>query len=117
MLYRIGTEKEITEEILGKLPKEAVRELLHSTFILDYEYGAQRDYLSSGGYTLIAESKADVEEIRKVIDFETHPCEWAVKAADHVSALFLLNDDYSVVVLIPISAAPEAILKDMEEEK
>lgn len=117
MLYRIGTEKEITEEMISKLPKEVMRELLHSTFILDYEYGTQRDYLSRGGYTLIAETKEDVDEIRRVICFEDHPCEWAVKAADYVSALYLLNDDYSIVVLIPISIAPEVLLKDMEEEK
>ena len=42
MLYRIGTEKEITEEMISKLPKEVMRELLHSTFILDYEYGTHR---------------------------------------------------------------------------
>ena len=33
MLYRIGTEKEITEEIIRRLPEEVTRELLRSTIM------------------------------------------------------------------------------------
>lgn len=115
MLYRIGTEKEITEEVIMRLPEEVTRELLRSTIILDYEYGAERDYLRSGGYSLIAENAADVEEMGAVIDFIEHPCEWAVLISGYVSALYLLNDDYSVVVFIPEDVVPEVLIEDVEE--
>ena len=115
MLYRIGTEKEITEEIIRRLPEEVTRELLRSTIILDYEYGAERDYLRSGGYSLIAENAADVEEMGGVIDFIEHPCEWAVLISGYVSALYLLNDDYSVVVFIPEAIVPDVLMEDVEE--
>lgn len=114
MLYRIGTEKEITEEVIKKLPEKVVRELLRSTVILDYEYGAERDYMLSGGYSLIAETSSDVEEMREVIDFMEHPCEWAFLINGYISALYLLNDDYSVVVFIPVSAAPDVLLDEAE---
>ena len=114
MLYRIGTEKEITKEVIKRLPEEVARELLRSTIILDYEYGAERDYLRSGGYSLIAETSADVEEIGAVIDFIEHPCEWAVLISGYVSALYLLNDDYSVVVFIPEAVVPKVLMEDVE---
>ena len=115
MLYRIGTEKEITEEVIRRLPEEVTRELLRSTIILDYEYGAERDSLLSGGYSLIAETSSDVEEMGEVIDFIEHPCEWAVSIQGYVSALYLLNDDYSIVVFIPVGIAPEVLLEEAEE--
>ena len=115
MLRKVGTEKEITEEVIKGLPKEVVRELLRSTIILDYEYGAERDYLLSGGYSLIAETSSDVEEMGEVIDFIEHPCEWAFLMQGYVSALYLLNDDYSIVVFIPVGIAPEVLLEEAEE--
>ena len=114
MLRRIGTEKEITQEVIQALPVEVTRELLRSTIILDYEYGAMRDPMRSGGYSLIAESQDDVEEMRKIIDFEEHPCEWAQLIAGYAVALYLLNDDYSVVVFMPVDITPQAILQDLD---
>ena len=68
MLRRIGTEKEITQEIIQALPDDVGRELLRSTIILDYEYDRDRNYLSRGGYSFLAETAEDVAEIGEVID-------------------------------------------------
>lgn len=117
MLYRIGTQKEIPS-MRSKLPKCAIAELYRCTATLDIEYGAERNYLESGGYTLILEEAKDLAELRKIINCDTHPCEWANRigeAGEFVSALYLLNDDFSVVVLLPTIIAPDAILNDLEE--
>lgn len=117
MLYRIGTQKEILS-LRSKLPECAIGELLRCTAVLDAEYGAERDNLKSGGYTLIAETAEDVQTIKNTIDYDIHPCEWAEiigKNNEYISALYLLNDDFSVVVLLPSAVAPEAVRKELEE--
>ena len=116
MLYRIGTEKEITDAVIQKLPYEVVRELLRSTIIIDYAYGPERDYLLSGGYSLIAESAEDVEEIRKIVNFHIHPCEWVELVCGYICALYLLNDDYGIVVYIPKTAAPDVLKHEIRDE-
>ena len=115
MLRRIGTEKEITQEIIQALPVDVGRELLRSTIILDYEYGRDRNYLSRGGYSFLAETTEDVAAIGEVIDFDTHPCEWAYCISGYIVSLFLLNDDFSVVTFIPKAICPQTILEDVED--
>lgn len=117
MLYRIGTQREIPP-MRSKLPECAIEELCRCTAVLDIEYGAERNYLQSGGYILILEEAKDLTELRKIINYDTHPCEWANhigEAGKYISALYLLNDDFSVVVLLPSAIAPDAILKDLED--
>lgn len=115
MLCRIGTVKEISP-LYGKLPDGILRHLYRCTQILDDAYGAERDYLQSGGYSLIAEAADDLPGIREIIDLDKHPCEWADRlGGDFLSALYLLNDDYSVVVFMPIAIAPPVLLKELED--
>ena len=115
MLYRIGAVKEI-EFIRTEFPAEVMRKLYHCTAILDEAYGANRNYLQSGGYSLIAETNDDISGIREIIDFDTHPCEWADRLdGDFLSALYLLNDDYSIVVFMPIAIAPPTLLSELED--
>jgi len=117
LLLRIGTQREIPFLQAG-LPESVAKEVLRSVSVLDAEYGAERNYLESGGYTLILEEANDLAELRRIIDYDTHPCEWATRigeAGEFVSALYLLNDDFSVVVFLPTAIAPDTILNDLEE--
>ena len=115
MLYRIGTVKEI-RSLRNKFPLEVIGQLFVCTVILDDAYGEDRDYLQSGGYSLIAETTDDLSGIREIIDLDEHPCEWADRlAGDYLSALYLLNDDFSVVVFMPIAIAPPALRKELED--
>ena len=86
--------------------------------MLDAEYGEGRNYYVVGGYSIIAETREDVLQFKEIIDYDAHPCEWATKLGKdtgYVSALYLLNDDFVIVVYLPQAIAPEAILKDLEE--
>ena len=115
MLYRIGTVKEM-RPLYDKFHEDVIAQLYHCTKVLDDIYGAERDYLQSGGYSLIAETTDDISGIRKIIDFDTHPCEWADQLdGDYLSALYLLNDDFSVVVFMPIAIAPPTLLSELED--
>ena len=114
MLYRIGTVKEIFN-MPDCFPEPVQDKLYEATVVLEDSYGVNRDYLRTGGYSLLAQTKEDVEEIRKTIDFEEHPCEWADRIGEYLSALYLMNDDYSIVVFMPIAVAPKTLLEELED--
>ncbi len=117
MLCRIGTERELSI-LANKLPERVQTEVLLGIVILDAEYGADRDYLLEGGYSLIVESAADILSLKEIINFDTHPCEWATrigKDTGYLSALYLLNNDFSIMVYMPTAIAPDTILRDLED--
>ena len=76
MLYRIGTQREIPS-LRSKVLECVTKELLRCIATLDREYGADRNYMESGGYALVAETAGDIRAIQSTIDYDTHPCEWA----------------------------------------
>ena len=114
MLHRIGTGTEL-RSLNGRFPEAVMKHLTHCTEVLDSSYGADRDYLTVGGYSLIAEDRNDISSICAVVDIETYPYEW-VKSLDggYLSILYLLGDDFAVVVFIPAECAPAAVTKDLE---
>lgn len=119
MLYKIGYERQVPT-LKAKLPKIVYEVLLTCTAILDKEYGASRNYLQSGGYSLLAETEEDIAAIKNTINYDSRPCEWAEYLGndnEYVSAIYLLNDDFSITLYIPTTLAPVAIMKEVEEEK
>ena len=91
-------KKEQLEEL-----KEMLREAKKIIVLLDENYGANRDVDKElGGYIAILESKEDVAEI-KANSIEGLLPEYTdiIKSddgIDYYSSLFLLSDDYSIVV-------------------
>ena len=114
MLYRIGTAKEI-DSLPSVLPIHAYRELVRCTSILDYEYGVDRDYMEVGGYSLIAETEEDIQEFKSVVDYERHFPEWTYQYDNYAAALYLMNDDFSIVIFIPLEVAPKEIMDELKE--
>lgn len=115
MLYRISTAREIYS-LACIVPELVAEEILHYVSVLDAEYGAGRD-LSHGGYILLAEDCNDVTSIKRIIDYDALLCEWANKIGNnYLSALYLLGDDYSIVVIMPIDAAPQILLDELKEK-
>lgn len=115
MFYRIGTGGEIGA-LSGKFHPAVIVHLKHCIGILDESYGADRNYLQDGGYAVIVETADDLPYMREILDLDKHPCEWA-KHLDgvYVSALYLLNDDFAVVVYLPLELAPTALQKELED--
>ena len=112
-MITIGTEKELSM-VEDKLPREVFKELFRSTILLDYAYGPNRNYMESGGYSLIAFCEEDVAEISKRINFETHPCEYCDAVDGFSISLFLMNDDFSIVLFIPWEITPEILRQEAE---
>ncbi len=116
MVYTVGTERELPA-VENKLPHAVFLELFRSTILLDYAYNPNRNYMESGGYSMIAETEADVAEISKRINLETHPCEWVDLVEGYSISLYLLNDDFSIVLFIPLEITPKILKQELEEQK
>lgn len=116
MLYQIGTQRELPLLPSG-LPQAVITEILQGLIVLDAEYGVDRNYLESGGYSLLVETKEDILKLRDIINYEKHPCEWATRIGNtgYISALYILNDDFSIMVYLPLAIAPHAIILDLED--
>lgn len=68
------------------------------------------------GIALIAEDMEDICEARRFVDFERHPAEWVNCLDDgFLSALFVMNNSFTITLLLPKNIAPEAITKEMED--
>ncbi len=116
MLYIIGTAREVGK-LEAKLPDRVFSELVRGVAILDCEYGENRNYFESGGYSLVAETADDITAVRKYVDYEVHPGEWVTRIGletGYISALYLMNDDYGIMVYMPLAVAPDAIIRDLE---
>ncbi|HFF8990076.1 TPA: hypothetical protein ACGFBC_002637 [Clostridium perfringens] len=77
-----------------------IKEIL---FILDEEYGKNREWDSLGGYVFLAESKEDIRVFKETVLNGILPeytdeiiCSEGV---NYTSSLFLLSSDFSVVVI------------------
>ena len=116
MLYTLGTTNELSL-LPAHLPEELRTEILTGLVVLDAEYGESRNYYESGGYSAIAENIEDIPGLKCIIDYEKHPCEWATKIGrtGFVSALYILNNDFSIMVYLPQAIAPTAIINELED--
>lgn len=117
MLYRVGTLSEWVA-LEGIFHHNILEELKTYIDILDLEYGLERDYMEVGGYALIVETKKDLEQVKDVLNYDTHPCEWAMRlwsGTGYVSALYLLNNEFSIQLYIPEYIAPDDVLEELTD--
>lgn len=85
-------------------PKEVLESIESTLDVIDENYGIDRDIEGDlGGYVIVAETVKDVEEIRENI-LKGTIAEYTdiIKCSEGVnytSSLFLISDDYSIVVI------------------
>ena len=116
MLYRIGHKKDVNH--CGcKFHKRALQEVYTGLMILDETYGYDRNWEESGGYAILAETAEDAEAIKAYVDYEKHPPEWVttISYTGITSSLFVLNNDFSVIVYMPKAILPQALLNELED--
>lgn len=104
MLYKMGTKAEMST-LPSYLPERVKSEILRGVCMLDS---------SVGGYSLLAETKEDVEAALYEIN---GPCEWATRigSTGYMSALYLLSNEFSIMLYLPISAATKSLLTELED--
>lgn len=103
MLYRIKSKQDL-DSLRLKLPQGAEDELLRCVAF------------PGEGLALIAEDAQDVCEARRFVDFETHPAEWVNRLdGGFLSALYVMNNSFTVSLFLSSDIAPDAILQELEE--
>ena len=116
MLYRIGHKKDVYS--CGyKFPRRALQEVHTGLMILDEEYGYDRNWEESGGYAILLDAAEDLQTLKAYVDYEKHPPEWVtlISYTKIISALFILNNDFSIIVYMPQNVAPQSLLNELEE--
>ncbi|AQR98215.1 hypothetical protein [Clostridium saccharoperbutylacetonicum] len=95
-------KKEQMEGMKQNYPKEMIKEIEEIIIALDDNYGVNREIEDIGGYITVLESKEDVAEIKansiKGLLPEYTDIIKSDDGIDYYSSLFLLSDDYSIVV-------------------
>lgn len=117
MIYKIGTMNEL-KRVGNRFPLDVRNDLVHYIAILDDEYGEDRDYFVQGGYCVVAETEDDVEKIKEIIDYDTQLLEFATysgESKEYVTALYLLGDDFGIVLFIPSGIAPRKIVSQITD--
>ena len=116
MLYRIGHKKDVYT--CGcKFHRRALQEVYTGLMILDEESGYDRNWEETGGYSILAETAEDVEAIKAYVDFDKHPPEWvtSISYTGITSSLFILNNDFSIIVYMPKEILPPSLLAELED--
>lgn len=95
-------EKEQLEALKTKYSNEMLKEAEEIIILLDENYSQYRELKDMGGYIAILESKEDVAKIKansiKGLRPEYTDIIKSDDGIDYYSSLFLLSDDYSIVV-------------------
>lgn len=112
----LGTVKECTS-LRGQLPQRVYEEILRGLVVIDSEFGKERDYLNVGGFSLVADTEEDLRKARDLFDDRWHYCEWATRLGNtgYISALYLLSNEFSVMLYTKENLANEDILENLED--
>ena len=116
LLYRVGTTSEVTS-LPSHFPEKLVTELFQGLVVLDCEYGYDRNYMESGGYSIILETEADIQKLITNLDIHHRAPEWAtwIDNTEFISCLYILSNDFSIMVYMPSAIMPNIIRKELEE--
>lgn len=108
MIYKIGNLADL--ERLPLIDDTALELLYHHAKVLETEYGKERAEDSDGGYILFAPSGTNAEELKAFFDVSEHTPEYVNTYGNLCEAIYILTNDYAVVVIMSISDATTEIL-------
>lgn len=112
----LGTVKEC-EALRGRLPQRVYDEVLRGVAVLDCEFGSDRNYFAIGGFSVIGETEDDLLQVLEVFNFQAHRCEWSTQLGNSgfCSALYLLDNERSVMLYLPTACANKDIIENLED--
>lgn len=108
MIYKLGTVKD-----MSKLPytdSMVLRLIQKDLTILDVNYGSDRDIDNDdGGYVLYCTPGTRKETLKEVFDYTQHTPEFVNLEFCYCHAVYVLNNEYTVSILMYIEDAPKEI--------
>jgi len=113
MVYKIGNIADL--ESLPLVDDTALELLCHHASVLSHEYGENRNIdTDDGGYVLYVVPGTSVAEIKSFFDISKHNPEYVNTYGNLCEAVYILTNDYAVVVIMSISDAPTEILNEID---
>ena len=114
MVYKLGHVSDLSS--LSSLTPGTYDTLYEYLSVLDNEYGCDRDIdHSDGGYVLYVTPNSDVADIRVYFNLSANTLEYVNRHEDILSAMYILNNDYAVVIVMSIADAPQEFIDAFEE--
>ena len=114
MVYKLGNYKDMKS--LPPLDEKTEEILYVYTSTLTYQYGEERNIQEDdGGYVLYAPPGTDCEEIKAYFDYTKHTPEYADRYGSICAAMYVLHNEYAVVIVMSITDAPVEITKEFVE--
>ena len=114
MIYKLGNVSDL--ERLPYADPVTMRNLYELTSVLTNEYGADRNVDNDdGGFVLYAMPGTSAEDIKDCFDYTKHTVEYANRDHDICCAFYIINNEFTVVIVMSISDAPSEITDAFEE--
>ena len=112
MVYKLGKVEDMNKlPIIESTIHEYIKYLL---LVLDSEYGIDRDIDSNdGGYVVFVTENTSDDEIIEVFDYTKHTVEYVEVGEAYSTAVYLLNNEYTVMLIMPTNELPDE-LKEFE---
>ena len=111
MVYKLGTDLDMAT--LPSLDAQTEELLYVYTSKLSSEYGDARDIdHDDGGYVLYAPPGTDAEEIKVFFDYSRHMPEYVDRYGHVCVAMYVLHNEFAVVIVMSVADAPEAFVNE-----
>ena len=113
MVYKIGNISDL--ESIAITDDNAYALLSQYARLLSYEYGEDRNVdTDDGGYVLYAMPGTNDKDIKDYFDYSKHTVESVDRFGSLVVAMYILHNEYVVLIVTSEDDAPEEIIKDID---
>ena len=113
MVYKIGNISELESIVITD--ENAYALLSQYAKLLSYEYGEDRNVdTDDGGYVLYATPGTKSEDIKAYFDYSKHTVESVDRFGSLVVAMYILHNEYVVLIVMSEDDAPTEIIKEID---
>ena len=113
MVYKIGNVSDL--ESIAITDANAYALLSQYAKLLSYEYGEDRNVdTDDGGYVLYATPGTNDKDIKDYFDYSKHTVESVDRFGSLVVAMYILHNEYVVLIVMSEADAPEEIIKEID---
>ena len=108
MIHKLGTTSDLMS--LPSLNPNARKIIENDLAILDENYGSDRDIDNDyGGYVLYCDYGIKTEELKERFNYIEHTPEFVDLIYGYCHAVYIISDEYAIVVVISKDDAPKEI--------
>ena len=113
MIYKLANISDMA--MLPSLDDISYTNVYEFVSVLEQQYGVDRNIdADDGGYVLYVSKGTNCEEIKAFFDYSKNTIEYVNRFDDILCAVYLLNNDYAVVIILSADDAPSEITNEIE---